>query len=83
MPRPASASSRASIPGSALALLQFQDVAGTRELVNMPGTVGEHNWTYRIPLPAEDLCADPAIGEATRLLKRLSADSGRLPQEPR
>ncbi len=69
--------------GSALALLQFQDVAGTRERVNMPGTVGEHNWTYRIPLPAEDLCADPAIGEATRLLKRLSADSGRLPQEPR
>ena len=32
---------------SALTLFAWQDIVGTLERVNTPGTVGEHNWTYR------------------------------------
>ncbi|MFA6092058.1 MAG: 4-alpha-glucanotransferase [Elusimicrobiota bacterium] len=68
--------------GSSVVLLQFQDVLGSKERVNVPGTVGEHNWSYRIPCAAEDLAANPAFGEQTRLLKRLASESGRLPPPP-
>ncbi|MFA6030175.1 MAG: 4-alpha-glucanotransferase [Elusimicrobiota bacterium] len=64
--------------GSALALLQFQDVLGTKERVNVPATVGEHNWTYRVPCAAEDLVVLPQFVEGARRLKRLAAESGRL-----
>lgn len=32
---------------SALTLFSWQDIIGTLERVNTPGTVGEENWTYR------------------------------------
>ena len=32
---------------SAIALFSFQDIIGTTDRVNTPGTVGEENWTYR------------------------------------
>jgi len=35
--------------GSDLLLLPFQDAFGLRERVNVPGTVNDENWTYRIP----------------------------------
>jgi 4-alpha-glucanotransferase len=62
---------------SSLVLLQFQDAAGSRDRINTPATVGEHNWTYRIPLPVEDLLSDPALAAKTRLLKRLAVETGR------
>ncbi|HAH08208.1 MAG TPA: 4-alpha-glucanotransferase [Elusimicrobia bacterium] len=63
--------------GSALTLLQFQDVLGTSERVNVPGTIGEHNWTYRIPVAAEDLLEDPSFVQAAQTLKRLAVETGR------
>jgi 4-alpha-glucanotransferase len=41
--------------GSDTALLVIPDVFGTAERINTPATVGEHNWTYRIPLTVEEL----------------------------
>ena len=35
--------------GSDLLLLPFQDLLGHRERVNVPGTVNDQNWTYRMP----------------------------------
>ena len=32
---------------SAITLFSWQDIIGTTERVNTPGTVGEQNWTYR------------------------------------
>lgn len=59
---------------SDLCLLPFQDLLGAREQVNLPGTVSEKNWTYRMPMTVEALLADTAT---TERLDRLAADSKR------
>jgi 4-alpha-glucanotransferase len=52
--------------GSDLVLLPFQDVFGMRERVNVPGTVNEENWTFRIPRDLSALHADRAGRERLR-----------------
>jgi 4-alpha-glucanotransferase len=61
---------------SCLCLLPFQDFFGAREQVNVPGTVNEHNWSYRMPMSLEDLRADAPVRER---LFRLAAETRRLP----
>ncbi|GEJ56440.1 4-alpha-glucanotransferase [Anaeromyxobacter diazotrophicus] len=61
--------------GSDLLLLPFQDAFGARERVNVPGTVTDANWSYRMPLEVTALAADRA---ATERLRRLAARSRRL-----
>lgn len=61
--------------GSELVLLPFQDLFGARERVNVPGTVTEENWTYRLPAELAALSAD--LGNRDRL-RALSARSGRI-----
>jgi 4-alpha-glucanotransferase len=39
---------------SRIVILPIQDIFGSKERVNTPGTLGDHNWTYRFPTPAED-----------------------------
>lgn len=46
---------------SELVLLLFQDLVGTRDRINVPGTLGPHNWTWRLPQPVEDLAAQPDL----------------------
>jgi 4-alpha-glucanotransferase len=43
--------------GSDAALLPIQDVFGTPDRINTPATVGDHNWSYRIPLGIEQLAS--------------------------
>jgi 4-alpha-glucanotransferase len=45
---------------STLVLVPFQDTMGTRERVNVPGTVGEENWSYRMAMDIEALLGDEA-----------------------
>ena len=52
---------------------------GTRERINVPGTVNEGNWRYRIPRTVDELTADEAEMER---LRRLAADAGRLTNDP-
>jgi 4-alpha-glucanotransferase len=40
--------------GSRIVILPIQDIFGSRDRVNTPGTLGDHNWTWRFPTPAED-----------------------------
>lgn len=61
--------------GSDLVLLPFQDAFGARERVNVPGTVSDANWSYRMPLEVTSLAADRA---ATERLRGLAARSRRL-----
>jgi 4-alpha-glucanotransferase len=61
--------------GSNLCLLPFQDLLGHREQVNVPGSVNDRNWTYRMPMTVEALAADQATVDR---LSRLSVDSRRL-----
>jgi len=60
---------------STLSLIPFQDAIGTRERINVPGTVNDTNWRYRIPRTVDDLLADDAD---TDRLRRLATDGGRL-----
>jgi isoamylase len=59
---------------STLALIPFQDVMGTREQINVPGTVDPTNWSYRAAVSVDELAADE--GTVARLA-RLVADAGR------
>jgi 4-alpha-glucanotransferase len=46
--------------GSDLLLLPFQDCFGERQRVNVPGTVTDENWTYRLPTTLTRLAANLA-----------------------
>jgi 4-alpha-glucanotransferase len=61
--------------GSDLLLLPFQDACGARERVNVPGTVTEQNWTYRIPRDLAALHADLRTQERLRDLARRTGRS--------
>src|SRR2546422_3007882 len=41
--------------GSDLLLLPVQDVFGWRDRINEPATVGDHNWSFRLPWPSDRL----------------------------
>ena len=62
--------------GSDLVLLPFQDLLGARERVNVPGTVNDQNWTYRVPAGVASLLAD---GATIARLRALAERSGRIP----
>ncbi len=63
--------------GANLVLLPLQDVFGWRERINVPGTVGSANWTWRLPFPVGDLLARPDAAERATFLRRLAAETGR------
>jgi len=62
---------------SALLILPVQDLFGATERINLPGTVGPHNWSYRLPWSISQLVADPFIRERTRALADLAERHGR------
>jgi 4-alpha-glucanotransferase len=64
-----------SASGSNLLLLPFQDAVGARERINVPGTVNDQNWSYRIPALLSALLADRATAE---WLSALARSTGRL-----
>ena len=59
---------------SALTVNPLQDLLGARERVNVPGTVAETNWSYRMPMDLAALAADRATRER---LAALAAETGR------
>ena len=58
--------------GSALVLMPLQDVLGLRERVNVPGTVDDENWTFRMPMDLRALAADLRTSERLMGLARRS-----------
>ncbi len=57
--------------GSRIVILPIQDIFGSKERVNTPGTLGDHNWTYRFPTTAENfLKKHAAAAEAFSALVR-------------
>ncbi|MFA6584435.1 MAG: 4-alpha-glucanotransferase [Elusimicrobiaceae bacterium] len=61
--------------GSAIALFQLQDIIAMKERVNVPGTVGSHNWTYRTPYTAAVL--NEKFADKIAVYKRLLKKYGR------
>ena len=64
-----------SASGSDLLLLPFQDAMGARERVNVPGTVNDENWSYRVPMLLSALLTDRVAAER---LAALARKTGRL-----
>jgi len=62
--------------GSDLVLLPFQDAFGARERVNVPGTVTDANWSYRMPLEVTALAADRGAADRLRDLAARSRRRG-------
>ena len=54
---------------SNLLLLPVQDIFGWRDRINVPATVGDSNWTYRLPWPSDHLQDEPEVRERTRKLR--------------
>jgi len=63
---------------SSLTLLLAQEVLGDKSRINLPGTVTNANWTWRLPRPIEDLREDPAVRERLDAIRRLAADARRF-----
>lgn len=63
--------------GSCELFLPIQDVFGWPDRINVPGTVGPHNWTWTLPWPVERLLEDPSAQERASLLDRLARQTGR------
>ena len=67
------------IPGDAaenaaseLCLIPWQDVLGTADRINLPGTMSDSNWAYRIDQPVEELLAREETVKAAELMARLT-----------
>jgi 4-alpha-glucanotransferase len=62
---------------SAWCVLPWQDIFGEAERVNTPGTVGNHNWTYRMRLEVEQLTTNPETRRVAEWLARLTREGRR------
>ncbi len=60
---------------SALTLFAWQDITGTLERVNTPGTVGSENWTYRSDVTPQD--AHEKYGAQLEMFSQLLRETGR------
>jgi 4-alpha-glucanotransferase len=61
-----------------LVLAPVQDLFGWEDRINLPGTIGEDNWTYRLPQTVEQLAADPAIRQRASKLRDIAQRTGRI-----
>jgi 4-alpha-glucanotransferase len=62
---------------SDLALVLGQELLGTRERINTPATVGDQNWTWRLPRPVEDMADDARLVRRFDAIRSLVDESGR------
>ncbi|MDC0710595.1 4-alpha-glucanotransferase [Stigmatella sp. ncwal1] len=62
---------------SNLCVLPWQDILGTRDRINLPGTMSDSNWAYRISQNTEDLLEDPQSRAAAERLAWLTASARR------
>jgi 4-alpha-glucanotransferase len=50
-------------------ILPIQDIFGWRDRINVPATVTEDNWTWRLPWPVDDLLVQPQARERAETLR--------------
>ena len=56
--------------GSAQAFIPMQDIFGWRDRINIPATVGDHNWTWRLPWPIDTWAGLPEAVERAEFCRR-------------
>jgi 4-alpha-glucanotransferase len=72
--------------GSDYLLFPVQDVFGWTDRINLPGSLGDHNWTWRLPWPLDALPEQPEARERAAVLagwsRRYRRSVGSDRQEP-
>jgi 4-alpha-glucanotransferase len=70
--------------GSDFLILPIQDVFGWRDRINVPGTITDDNWTWRMLWPVDVLMQEPETQERARTLREMCRrhGRGRSSQEP-
>ena len=63
--------------GSDLVVLPWQDVLGTRERINLPGSMSDANWAYRIEQNTSELLRVPETRQAASFMARLTEQGRR------
>ena len=63
---------------SQLLLFPVQDVFGWSDRINTPATIGEHNWTFRLPWLSDRLDDEPEARERQAKLGEWAGKYGRL-----
>jgi 4-alpha-glucanotransferase len=63
--------------GSSLVIVPVQDIFGWRDRINTPASIGQQNWTWRLPGPVERLATDAGALERAAFLRALSRETGR------
>ncbi|MEI7893592.1 MAG: 4-alpha-glucanotransferase [Myxococcales bacterium] len=58
-------------------LVLAQELLGERCRINLPGTVGENNWTYRLPSTIEVLASDDVVASRFEEVRVLVEANGR------
>jgi 4-alpha-glucanotransferase len=65
--------------GADALFLPMQDVFGWMDRINVPATVGPHNWTWTLPWPVDRIGAVAEAAERAAFLRWLGASTGRIP----
>jgi 4-alpha-glucanotransferase len=63
--------------GSNLLLMPVQDIFGWRDRINIPATVDDTNWTFRLPWASDKLDEQPEAHERQRKLREWTTKYGR------
>jgi len=64
--------------GSNTLLLPVGDIFGWRDRINQPATVGDSNWTWRLPWPSDRVATEPAAMQVAQQLAEWAARHGRI-----
>jgi 4-alpha-glucanotransferase len=64
--------------GSDIALMLAPEVLGESARINTPGSIGAHNWTYRLPRTLESLSNDSRVTRMMGALHAMNLDAGRV-----
>lgn len=63
---------------SHLAIFPVQDLFGLRERINVPNTVGPHNWSWRLPWSLESMASEDHVLAQLDALHERAQRTGRL-----
>jgi 4-alpha-glucanotransferase len=59
--------------GANLLILPIQDVFGWSDRINQPATIGDQNWTWRLPWPTDQMSREPEAIAVAEQLRRWAA----------
>jgi 4-alpha-glucanotransferase len=62
---------------SRLVLIPFQDLFGWTSRINLPGTISDANWAYRMPMTIDQMRTNPTIKARMARLKKMVEKAGR------